>query len=114
MFAYRGWQRLSALDATAGPGRAARVFYNALVTGTRPASLRARRLRRRGDGAARVPRPGGGVSDAWIGAVDRPLEPLWRGLLVYRGLTLASAIAVALYRLGDYAHPGRRAWPCSA
>jgi signal transduction histidine kinase len=45
------------------------------------------------------------VNDAWIGAVDRPLEPLWRGLLVYRGLTLASAIAVALYRLGDYARP---------
>ena len=45
------------------------------------------------------------VSDAWIGAVDRPLEPLWRGLLVYRGLTLVSAIAVALYRLGEYAHP---------
>jgi signal transduction histidine kinase len=45
------------------------------------------------------------VSDVWIGAVDRPLEPLWRGLLVYRGLTLVSAIAVALYRLADYAHP---------
>ena len=45
------------------------------------------------------------MSDAWVGAVDRPLEPLWRGLLVYRGLTLASAIAVALYRLGEYAHP---------
>ena len=45
------------------------------------------------------------MSDAWVGAVDRPLEPLWRGLLVYRGLTLASAIAVALYRLHDYAHP---------
>ena len=45
------------------------------------------------------------MSDAWIGAVDRPLEPLWRGLLVYRGLTLVSAIAVALYRLGEYAHP---------
>ncbi len=45
------------------------------------------------------------MSDVWIGAVDRPLEPLWRGLLVYRGLTLVSAIAVALYRLPDYAHP---------
>ena len=45
------------------------------------------------------------MTDVWIGAVDRPLEPLWRGLLVYRGLTLVSAIAVALYRLGDYAHP---------
>ncbi|HEX3258578.1 MAG TPA: DUF5931 domain-containing protein, partial [Pseudonocardia sp.] len=45
------------------------------------------------------------MSDAWVGAVDRPLEPLWRGLLVDRVLTLLSAIAVALYRLGDYAHP---------
>ena len=45
------------------------------------------------------------MSDAWIGAVDRPLEPLWRGLLVYRALTLVSAIAVTLYRLGEYAHP---------
>ena len=45
------------------------------------------------------------MSDAWTGAVDRPLEPLWRGLLVYRGLALASTIAVALYRLGDYARP---------
>jgi signal transduction histidine kinase len=45
------------------------------------------------------------VSNAWIGAVDRPLEPLWRGLLVYRGLTLVSSVAVALYHLGEYAHP---------
>jgi signal transduction histidine kinase len=45
------------------------------------------------------------VSDAWIGAVDRPLEPLWRGLLVYRGLTLVSSVAVALFRLGEFAHP---------
>lgn len=45
------------------------------------------------------------MSDAWIGAVDRPLEPLWRGLLVYRGLTLVSSVAVALFHLGEYAHP---------
>ena len=50
---------------------------------------------------ARAPPRGGGVSDAWIGAVDRPLEPLWRGLLVYRALTLVSALAVTLYRLGE-------------
>ena len=37
--------------------------------------------------------------------IDRPLEPLWRGLLVYRVLTLVSAIAVTLYRLGEYARP---------
>ena len=45
------------------------------------------------------------MSDAWIGAVDRPLEPLWRGLLAYRGLTLVSSVAVALLHLGGYAHP---------
>lgn len=37
--------------------------------------------------------------------VERPLEPLWRGLLVYRVLTLASAAAVILYRLDEYASP---------
>lgn len=45
------------------------------------------------------------MSDAWIGAVDRPLEPLWRGLLVYRGLTLFSSVAVALFHLGEFARP---------
>jgi signal transduction histidine kinase len=37
--------------------------------------------------------------------VERPLEPLWRGLLVYRVLTLVSAGAVLLWSLGDYARP---------
>jgi signal transduction histidine kinase len=37
--------------------------------------------------------------------VERPLEPMWRGLLVYRVLTLASTAAVVLYRLNDYASP---------
>lgn len=50
-------------------------------------------------------REDGRVSDAWVGAVDRPLEPLWRGLLVYRVLTLLSAIAVALSRLDEYPYP---------
>ncbi|MBA3907690.1 MAG: histidine kinase [Pseudonocardiales bacterium] len=45
------------------------------------------------------------MTDTWVGPVDRPLEPLWRGLLVYRGLTLVSAVAVALFHLGEYAHP---------
>ncbi|WP_300010632.1 DUF5931 domain-containing protein [Pseudonocardia sp.] len=35
----------------------------------------------------------------------RPIEPLWRGLLVYRVLTLLSAAAVVLYSLDDYALP---------
>ena len=45
------------------------------------------------------------MSEASIGAVDRPLEPLWRGLLVYRGLTLVSSATVALLHLGEFAHP---------
>lgn len=35
--------------------------------------------------------------------VERPLEPLWRGLLVYRVLTLLSSIAVVLYTLDEFA-----------
>jgi signal transduction histidine kinase len=35
----------------------------------------------------------------------RPLEPLWRGLLVYRVLTLLSAAAVVLYSIDDFAVP---------
>ncbi|MDT7649478.1 MAG: hypothetical protein QOI36_884, partial [Pseudonocardiales bacterium] len=34
---------------------------------------------------------------------EQPLAPLWRGLLVYRVLTLVSAAAVALYSLDAYA-----------
>ena len=37
--------------------------------------------------------------------VERPLEPLWRGLVVYRMLTFASAAVVALAALGEYAAP---------
>jgi signal transduction histidine kinase len=37
--------------------------------------------------------------------VERPLEPLWRGLLVYRVLTLVSAAVVALVALDEYAAP---------
>ncbi len=37
--------------------------------------------------------------------VEQPLEPLWRGLLVYRVLTLVSAAAVVLLSLDDYASP---------
>lgn len=36
---------------------------------------------------------------------DRALEPLWRGLLVYRVLTLVSAVAVVLAGLDAYARP---------
>ena len=37
-FAYRGWQRLSALDRRLSRVVPAGLFYNALVTGTRPAA----------------------------------------------------------------------------
>ncbi|MGD9528204.1 MacS family sensor histidine kinase [Pseudonocardia sp.] len=40
------------------------------------------------------------------GAVEQPLEPLWRGLVVYRVLTLASAVVVAGLSLDEYARPG--------
>jgi signal transduction histidine kinase len=36
---------------------------------------------------------------------EQPLAPLWRGLLVYRVLTLVSAAAVVLYSLDAYAVP---------
>ena len=37
---------------------------------------------------------------------ERPLEPLWHGLLAYRVLTLLSAIGVTLYSLDEYAVRG--------
>jgi signal transduction histidine kinase len=41
-------------------------------------------------------------------AVDmqRPVEPLWRGMLVYRTLTLISVGLVLVWRLGEFAFPG--------
>jgi hypothetical protein len=36
MFAYRGWQRLSALDRRLARVVPSGLFYNALVTGVRP------------------------------------------------------------------------------
>lgn len=38
--------------------------------------------------------------------VHRSLEPLWRGLIVYRVLTLISAVVVVLISLDEYAAPG--------
>ncbi|TQM43000.1 MacS family sensor histidine kinase [Pseudonocardia cypriaca] len=37
--------------------------------------------------------------------VEHPLEPLWRGMLVYRVLTLVSAVAGVLLTLPEYASP---------
>jgi hypothetical protein len=37
MFAYRSWQRLSAVDRGLAHVLPQRLFYNVLVTGTRPA-----------------------------------------------------------------------------
>lgn len=45
------------------------------------------------------------MSDPWIGEPDQPLLPLWRGLVVYRVLTLISAAAVVLASLPAYARP---------
>ncbi len=36
---------------------------------------------------------------------ERPLEPLWRGLLVYRVLTLVSSVGVVLFTLDGFAMP---------
>jgi signal transduction histidine kinase len=36
---------------------------------------------------------------------QRPLEPLWRGLLVYRALTLLSSVGVVLLTLDEFAVP---------
>jgi signal transduction histidine kinase len=37
--------------------------------------------------------------------VERPLEPLWRGVVVYRVLTLATVIGVSVLHMADYASP---------
>jgi signal transduction histidine kinase len=37
--------------------------------------------------------------------VEHPLEPLWRGMLVYRALTLVSSVAGVLLSLDEYASP---------
>ena len=36
MFAYRSWQRLSAVDRVLGRALPQQLFYNVLLTGTRP------------------------------------------------------------------------------
>lgn len=41
-----------------------------------------------------------------MSTVERPLEPLWRGLVVYRVLALISAAVVVLRSLDEYARPG--------
>ena len=43
--------------------------------------------------------------DPWIGDPGQPLLPLWRGLLVYRALTLASSVVAALLALRSDARP---------
>lgn len=40
------------------------------------------------------------------GTVEQPLEPLWRGLVAYRLLTLVSSVVVLALPLGEYARPG--------
>src|SRR5690606_8444023 len=63
---------------------------------------RGRDLRRPADGAAAPARHAHPVT--FPGAdVEHPLEPLWRGLLVYRVLTLVSSVAGVLLALDEYA-----------
>ena len=38
--------------------------------------------------------------------LEQPLQPLWRGLVVYRVLTLVSAAVVVAASLDAYASPG--------
>lgn len=37
--------------------------------------------------------------------VERPLEPLWRGVVVYRVLTLVTVVGVSAFHMTDYASP---------
>ncbi|MFR9800767.1 MacS family sensor histidine kinase [Pseudonocardia sp. RS010] len=37
--------------------------------------------------------------------MERPLEPLWRGVVVYRVLTLVTVIGVSAFHMADYASP---------
>ncbi len=50
-----------------------------------------------------VPAPAPGMPSAVD--MQRPVEPLWRGMLVYRALTLISVSVVVVWRLDDYALP---------
>ncbi len=45
------------------------------------------------------------TSSQAVAVVEQPLEPLWRGLLVYRVLTLLSAVTVVVVSLDSYAAP---------
>lgn len=46
-----------------------------------------------------------GVVTLTFDDTERPLEPLWRGLLVYRALTLISSVGVVLFTLDEFAVP---------
>ncbi|MGI5125390.1 MacS family sensor histidine kinase [Pseudonocardia sp. CA-107938] len=62
--------------------------------------------------------PAPGSTTTMIGATEtdlgRPLEPLWRGLLVYRVLTVVGAVGVVLARLDEYAQPVAAVVVCGA
>jgi signal transduction histidine kinase len=63
-----------------------------------------RELRSTAEGAAGASRHADAVASPSLDA-ERPLEPLWRGLLVYRVLTLLSSAAGVLFFLDEYASP---------
>ena len=103
MFAYRGWQRLSWLDEHVLSRVVPRgvVLQRARHRHAIPVVPRIRRSRPRSAGWA--------VTTPTAADMERPLEPLWRGLLVYRVLTLVSAVGcVAATRCASYASPVRR------
>lgn len=45
------------------------------------------------------------TSQVTLSDVERPLEPLWRGVIAFRVLTLVTVIGVALWRLDSYTSP---------
>ena len=61
--------------------------------------------------------PARAATTTMIGAAEadlgRPLEPLWRGFLVYRVLTLIGSVVVVLIRLDQYAQPVVAAVVCA-
>jgi signal transduction histidine kinase len=62
--------------------------------------------------------PARGSTTTQIGATEadlgRPLEPLWRGFLIFRVLTLVGAVVVVLARLDEFARPGFAVAVCAA
>ena len=126
MFAYRTWQRLSWVDRNVLSRVVPREwFYNALITGTKPAAdadvvlpIRcgpSTGQDRQVSNTSALPAPSDIALRPGMPSADdmqRPVEPLWRGMLVYRVLTLLSVrggAGVVAGRLRLEARRARRA-----